>query len=215
MNIVLEGQECTLLPQRALYWPTAGTLFIADTHFGKADSFRSRGIPVPEGSLDATLSRMTAALRKTRADRLVILGDFWHAQAGVTTSVIETLANWRGQFAQLSIDLILGNHDRFNWDLSSQLQIVVHREALRLPPFFASHYPDRDEAGYVLAGHLHPGFTLRGRARESLTLPCFWLTQYWTVLPSIGSFTGLSTVPAVRGHRVVLVVEDQLTEIPL
>ena len=40
----MAGESVELWPQRALFWPAGGTLFIADPHFGKAAAFRNFGI---------------------------------------------------------------------------------------------------------------------------------------------------------------------------
>lgn len=44
-----------LLPEHALWWPAAQTLFIADLHLGKAASYRRLGQPVPTGSTQDNL----------------------------------------------------------------------------------------------------------------------------------------------------------------
>ena len=41
------GERLVLLPEMAAYWERAGTLLVADPHFGKAAAFRAAGIPEP------------------------------------------------------------------------------------------------------------------------------------------------------------------------
>ena len=45
-----------LLAERALYWPRAATLFVADVHLGKAAAFRAGGVPLPRGATAADLA---------------------------------------------------------------------------------------------------------------------------------------------------------------
>ena len=71
-----------LLGERAVYWERARTLLVADPHFGKAAAFRAAGVLVPRGTTGETLSRLDAALDRTRAERIVFLGDFLHAREG-------------------------------------------------------------------------------------------------------------------------------------
>jgi hypothetical protein len=47
MKLQVAGEELLLLPQKAVYWPRAQMLIVADIHFGKAASFRALGVPVP------------------------------------------------------------------------------------------------------------------------------------------------------------------------
>src|SRR3982074_1557313 len=51
LTIELAGEEIILLPERAIYWPRAETLFVADTHWGKDATFRAAAIAVPGGTL--------------------------------------------------------------------------------------------------------------------------------------------------------------------
>ena len=71
-----------LLASGALYLPDITTLLVADAHFGKAVSFRLRGVPVPQGTTTETLQRLTDALNQTQATRLIFLGDSFHDAQG-------------------------------------------------------------------------------------------------------------------------------------
>jgi len=79
LGILLAGEPVHLLAQHALWWPAQGTLFIADLHLGKAATFRARGIPVPAGTTQGNLDRLSALLQGLPVRRLVVLGDFLHA----------------------------------------------------------------------------------------------------------------------------------------
>ncbi|TXD50975.1 DEAD/DEAH box helicase, partial [Ralstonia sp. TCR112] len=50
LAIQCAGETVWLLPERALWWPVQRMLMVADAHFGKAATFRARGVPVPAGS---------------------------------------------------------------------------------------------------------------------------------------------------------------------
>jgi uncharacterized protein len=213
VNITLQGEACELLPERALYWANARTLFVADTHFGKTDAFRKLGIKIPTGPTEVTLNRLTAALAKTQAERLMILGDFWHDRESVTDTVLESITAWRQQHQKLEVEVILGNHDNFRHEMPTEWRFVVHRGAIQTGPFIAAHYPKAHDGGYVLAGHLHPGYLLRGRARQALTLPCFWLGDAVAVLPAIGDFTGLANIPCEAHDRVFVIADDEIMDV--
>ena len=80
-QVEIAGERLLLRPDRSLFWPRAKALVIADPRFGKAETFRAAGVPVPGDSAEP-LARLGAALGATAAEQLFVLGDFWHAQAG-------------------------------------------------------------------------------------------------------------------------------------
>ena len=47
------GEPLHLLPERALWWPAARVLFVADLHLGKAATYRALGQPVPAAALQS------------------------------------------------------------------------------------------------------------------------------------------------------------------
>ena len=205
-QLELCGERLVLRPDRSLFWPRVRTLVVADPHFGKADAFRAAGVPLPGGSA-AALARLGGALGDTAAERLVVLGDFWHARDGLTERVAGELAEWRAGRPDLRIDLVRGNHDRAGPPPDGWGDWLV---GVAEPPFVFAHYPDPSDAGYTLAGHLHPGVVL---GRERLRLPCFWFGPRVGVLPAFGDFTGAARVPARRGDRLFAVAGDEVVDV--
>src|SRR5215211_5787433 len=57
----IAGEEIHLLAERALWWPNASTLIVADLHWGKASTFRAAGIPIPIGTTSDDLARLDSA----------------------------------------------------------------------------------------------------------------------------------------------------------
>jgi DNA ligase-associated metallophosphoesterase len=208
-EVRLGGEDVALLAERALFWPRAGTLVVADLHWGKAATFRAAGIPVPVGATSDDLSRLDAALFRTCARRLVVLGDLFHAKAGrIATQTLAELRRWRALRDELEIMLVRGNHDRHAGDPPGDLGINCVNAPAFVPPFVLRHEPAPSSEGYTLAGHLHPGIVLTGRALQRERLPCFWLTPRGAVLPAFGSFTGsVSVVPGPEDR--VFVIADQ------
>ena len=203
------GQRLVLRADRTLLWVEERTLVVADPHFGKADTFRAFGLPVP-GDAGEPLARLAAALDDTGAERLVVLGDFWHAGPGRTAAVCARLAAWRADRPALAVELVRGNHDRAGppppgWG-------GWHTELID-PPFVFAHFPEPSPAGYTLAGHLHPGVILHGRGRQRLKLPCFRFAGQVGVLPAFGGFTGLAADVPRPGERVFAVAEDSVIEV--
>ena len=109
--VTLAGETVELLAERALFWPRARTLFVADVHLGKAAAFRAGGVAIPRGATANDLARLDALIERTAASRLVVLGDFLHAAAGRVPALHAAFTRWRAAHAALSITLVRGNHD--------------------------------------------------------------------------------------------------------
>jgi uncharacterized protein len=205
--MTLAGEDVRLLPERALFWPRACTLVVADVHWGKAATFRAAGIPIPGGTTGEDLARLDAALCRTGARRLVVLGDLFHARAGrVATRTLAELRGWRDRCTRLEIQLVRGNHDRHAGDPPDDLRINCVNSPAFLPPFVLRHEPRDSSEGYTLAGHLHPAVVVSGPALQRERLPCFLVGPRVTVLPAFGSFTGTaSVIPEPVDHAFVVV----------
>jgi len=212
VELTLHGQSLVLLPERALWWREADTLLLADPHFGKAAAFRAGGIPVPRGTTGETLERLERALARVEARRLVVLGDFLHARRGRAPGTLRRLRTWRETRPRLELVLVRGNHDRHAGDPWQELDIHCTDQLVE-PPFHLLHHPGASDAGYVLAGHIHPAVRLRGRARQAATLPCFHFGEAVALLPAFGAFTGTALVEPARGDRVFVIADDQVVEV--
>jgi uncharacterized protein len=213
-DVRLGGELVRLLPERALFWPRAATLVAADFHWGKGATFRAAGIPIPVGGTGDDLARLDAALGRTCARRLVILGDLFHARAGrIAGQTLAELRRWRARQPELEMMLVRGNHDRHAGDPPEDLRINCVNAPAFVPPFVLRHEPSASAEGYTLAGHLHPGVVLTGPGLLRERLPCFWLTPTTAVLPAFGSFTGLAPVPAEPGDHVFVIADHEVVQV--
>ena len=211
-RITVAGEALQLLPERAVYWGAARTLIAADLHWGKAETFRSAAIPVPPGQARADLTRLDRAVRRTGAARLLVLGDLWHARAGMADALFAELTAWRDAHPELLIEMVRGNHDRGAGRPPDELRITVRPEPAADGPFMFQHFPDPSLAGYVLAGHVHPAVTLRGPGRQRVRLPCFWFGPDVGVLPAFSGFAGSADVAPAAGDRVFVIAEDEVID---
>jgi len=213
------GETLRLFAGRALLWPRAETLLIADVHLGKPATFRAAGIPVPEQTTDADLRRLDALLSATRARRLVVLGDLLHSRRGRAEGTMAKADAWRGRHADVEILLVRGNHDRASGDPPDSWRIRCETGPLVEEPFVFAHEPDeageeRERGLTLLCGHVHPAVKLDGRRGASLRVPCFWLGDRGRrlVFPAFGSFTGTKIVRPAGNDRVFLIGESAILE---
>jgi len=213
VEVELAGERVHLLPERALYRPVNATLLVADPHWGKAAAFRAAGLPVPGGTTSEGLERLTRALERTGARRLVILGDLFHARQSKSPRTLEVLHAWRERHAALPITLIRGNHDRHAGDPPPGLAIEACNPPCGDAPFLYTHHPAPLPGGYVLAGHVHPSVTLRGVGRQRERLSCFHFGPRVGLLPAFGDFTGTADVAVVPGDRVFVVTGSRVMQV--
>lgn len=215
-TISIRGETLRLLPEKLIEWPAQKTLLVADTHFGKAATFRQFGIPVPEETTQAMLTRLTSVIERTNAERLLILGDFIHSNVKHAESFEAALATWRDHHRDLEILLLRGNHDRGRADLFATLNIEVAK-SLTAGPFLFAHDAATLASGaeselYAFTGHIHPQVAL-SEGKKQLRLPCFWFGEHHAVLPAFGDFTGCATIKPTEGDRVFVIADG--TVIPL
>jgi len=209
-SVAVAGTVLTLLPERAAYWDDADTLLVADVHLGKDATFRAEAVPLPLGSTRSDLDRLSRLLQRTEAERLVVLGDLYHAAVGMTEPTLDALRGWRQKHRSLDVVLVPGNHDRHAGASSSDLDIAEHAAPLIDPPFVFRHEPLASEAGYVVAGHLHPGATVRGPGRQRERLACYHATPDRLVLPAFSELTGLYMVERRPSDQTFVIAGDEV-----
>ncbi len=200
-----------LLPERGLWWPEGGVLAVADLHWGKTESFRQHGIPLPSGVLEDDLARLSRALRTTGARRLLLVGDLVHARQGLTEEVLQRTTRWR-EGHDVEMVLIRGNHERHVKSLPPGWRMALQEEHLDEGPFRFAHHPEPMRGRYVWAGHLHPTVRLVSGA-DRLRLPCFHVGREVGVLPAFSAFTGGMDVARRPGERVYAIAEDTVVEV--
>lgn len=209
--IPVAGETLIPLPDRALLWPRERSLIVADVHLGKAAAFRRAGVPVPSGATRNDLARLDVLIAEHAPQRLLVLGDLFHAQLTAEEPAIAAIGDFRARHAQLRITVIQGNHDRRIERLPAAWRLEWIGGALHQAPFVFAHQPEPDARGFVLAGHIHPVVSLRSR-RDAARLPVFWFRHAdgVGVLPSFGSFTGGYPVAPAKDDDIIAVTPDGL-----
>ncbi len=222
LQIEVCAESLILLPARAVFWPRTKTLLVADMHLGKAATFQHFGLAIPDGELAGTthddLARLSQALTETGATRLFILGDLLHAAKGRAAHVLSLVQHWRERHPTVAMTLIRGNHDQHAGDPPADWRIQCVDEPYLEAPFAFCHRPGRSlnplsQAGYEIAGHVHPGITLIGKARQRQRLPCCVVGAAGAVLPAFGSFTGLATLRRESGDRVYAFADQAVLQV--
>jgi uncharacterized protein len=205
--------QVELRPERALYWPEAKLLAVADLHWGKPERFQQHGIPLPSGVLADDLKRLSAALQATGARRLLLVGDLVHSPHSLTPEVVEQVASWRAAHAPVDMVLVRGNHERHLAALPPAWHMQVMESHLDEGPLRFAHEPTPAAGRYVWSGHLHPVVKL-AEGKQRLRLPCFYVGSQVGVLPAFSAFTGGVEVHPRAGERLFVVAEGAVVEVP-
>jgi uncharacterized protein len=199
-----------LLAERAVADLASQTLYLADLHIGKSATFRAAAIPIPDGDTTGDLLRLSRAIERTGARKLVVLGDFLHASPGLLNAEWKP---WRRRHSDLEVLVVRGNHDQHSGDPPRDWQVRMVDEPFRDGEFVLRHLPEPDPSAPVLAGHLHPSVRLRGGGRDRVSLPCFHFSGAVAVLPAFTSFSGGYPIRAAKDDRVYAIADDAVIEV--
>jgi DNA ligase-associated metallophosphoesterase len=207
----LLDQDLLLLPQKAIYWQQQQILIAADIHLGKTGHFRKAGIAVPRDLEQNDLAVLSDLVAEFKPLRIIFLGDLFHSDMNADW---DWFAMWRQQFPHIIIDLVRGNHDIIADKYYDQLNIALHKQMV-VGPFLMLHHPLTEDdlqlvTQYAFCGHIHPGVSLKGKGRQSLTLPCFAFGSKQAILPSFGKFTGKVAVSSGKADRIFAVLKDKV-----
>ncbi|MDZ4711428.1 MAG: ligase-associated DNA damage response endonuclease PdeM [bacterium] len=191
IEIILNGEELILLPQKAIYIKSESSLLLSDIHLGKTGHFRNAGIALPPGLAYADFEILDELLFESdlKIKKIIVLGDMFHAERNVDWLIFE---EWRNLRSEIHIQLIKGNHDKLSNFHYESLGIEVFDSAVLNKFLLVHNYKDAEstEGLYKICGHIHPAVRIHGKGRQGLTLPCFYFGAEFGILPAFGSFTG-------------------------
>jgi uncharacterized protein len=214
LEFVLLQQNLLLLPQKAIYWQQEKALIVADVHLGKVGHFRKAGIAVPRDMEQDDLAVLSDLIAEHSPEKIIFLGDLFHSDMNADW---DWFVLWRRNFPKLEMILIKGNHDIIHDKYYHELDVKLHK-SLAIGPFLMLHHPlDSVQLlmleQYVFCGHIHPGISLSGRARQHLTLPCFSFGEKQAILPSFGRFTGRVALRNQKTDKIFAVVQSKIMAI--
>ena len=197
---------CSVL--KVAYSPQFKSILVADVHLGKAQAFRELGVPVPAGTTEGNLKRLSQAINQLDAKSIYFLGDLLHSKAAHKPELLAQLTRWRESHATLQMTLIRGNHDDKAGDPPSNLGIQVVEEPYKLGEFALCHHQLNLQGVVCLSGHVHPVVVLKGKGHSKARLPCFTRRDNHIVLPAFGEFTGGFVCKKEEFEDILLVANE-------
>ena len=207
--IQIRGEKLQLLAEKAIYWPAQKTLIIADLHLGKAMHFRRAGIAVPGAVEQLNLQRLEDLIVRTRPSEVLLLGDLFHSDLN---SSWQGFIDLRAKHASAKFTLVSGNHDVLEPTHYSEADIEL-LPTLDRGQFHFTHHPTEHSLLYNLAGHVHPGIRLIGKAKQTIQLPCFFFGRTAGILPAFGGFTGLCRMKRKETDRVFVTMQGRILRV--
>jgi DNA ligase-associated metallophosphoesterase len=204
----LYEQTLWLSTERCIYWEELATLIVSDLHFGKTGHFRKSGIAVPQSVYKEDMQRLVTLLQFYKPDQLLIVGDLFHS---TMNKEVEFFRKWRNDFSNLHIQLVKGNHDILKKDWYRDANISVADQHFLLGNFCFIHdiaeaCPDSPNVTYYFSGHIHPCISLKGLAKQSISLPCYYFSKNFAVIPAFSRFTGTALVDRKAADNVFAII---------
>ncbi len=201
MFLHFAGHTFEPLLSGALFWPAESMLLVADLHLEKFSSFARRGQMLPPYDTGITLKRLEADIERTRAERIVALGDSFHRDEGTTTLLDADRLRLMALLGKSHWTWLSGNHDPSPHALGGTCLPHLEHRGLTL-----THEPRRGGLGFV-AGHLHPAATVVANG-SATRRPCFVHDNRLLLLPAYGAGAGSMNIlgPAFAGlfdHRAL------------
>ncbi len=212
---IIRDNHFWLSAQRCIFWEEEKTLILSDLHFGKTGHFRKAGIAVPQNVYKEDLQRLVSSIQHFNPSQLIIVGDLFHSQEN---KELDWFKRWRADFSSIHFQLVKGNHDILHNEWYKEAGMIVHDEELVVNDFSFRHDPDSElltpNSGlFSFTGHIHPGISIHGLAKQSLHFPCFYFTSDHCVLPAFSRFTGTHTIEPKKGDAVFAIVKDAVMSI--
>ncbi|MEO7960334.1 MAG: ligase-associated DNA damage response endonuclease PdeM [Ginsengibacter sp.] len=212
VKFILQKQTLWLSPARCIFWEEEKALILSDLHFGKSGHFRKSGIGVPQNIYKEDLQRLFTQIQFFKPSMLLIAGDMFHSNAN---KEIDFFVKWRKDVPGVRFHLIKGNHDLLSKKFYEKSGIDVSLQKMSIGNFCFTHdidsvCDDEGEKLFTFSGHIHPGIKVNGLGKQSLSLPCFYFSKEYAVLPAFSMFTGLFNLRPKKSDTVFALVNGQV-----
>ncbi len=205
LSVSIAGEEFLLSPYKACFWGRRSTLFLSDLHLGKAGHFRKHGVPVSRKVHIADLQNLALLIHRYQPSRVLLLGDLFHSDENAEWA---DFVQFIDQYDAIDFMLVQGNHDILK-SYPSKLKVV---QVLEDRPFSFTHMQTDSEL-YNISGHIHPGISIRGRARQGVTTPCFLFSTTHAIMPAFGQFTGIKKIKPSKEDRIYAVTDSAVIKL--
>lgn len=211
LEIVAHNNTFLLLPEKAIFWKERHALVVADIHLGKVTHFRKHGMALPVQSSEKDYKVLQKLIEKFQPEKIFFLGDLFHSDYNAEWNRFK---NFRVQNNNIAFVLIKGNHDVLPLKKYAESNIEVVN-AFQCQNILLLHESSATINGcFTISGHIHPGIKLKGKGRQSLSLPCFYQKENELILPAFGALTGLYFIQPEKKEEVYVVAANEVVRLP-
>jgi DNA ligase-associated metallophosphoesterase len=211
LEIIVHNHTFLLLPEKAVFWKKQKALIIADIHLGKATHFRKHGMALPVQSSEKDYELLQKLIEKFLPEKIFFLGDLFHSDYNAEWNRFK---NFRMQNSTVGFVLIKGNHDVLPVKKYTECNIEVIDKFQHENILLLHENNVTNNKAFTLSGHIHPGIKLKGKGKQTLSLPCFYQKENELILPAFGSLTGLYFIQPEKKEEVYVVAANEVVRLP-
>ncbi len=191
-----------------MFWKEQNMLIIADLHLGKIEHFRKHGSAIPDLSNALDYIHLEQNIAEFLPQKVVFLGDLFHSALNKSWTIFNSWVKRQ----PVEFSLIVGNHDIIPVSRFQELGFHI-KPYLDISTFHLTHKPEETDELFNICGHIHPGYKLRGRAKQQLNLSCFYQKSNQLILPAYGSFTGNYYIKPKPDEHVYVLSEKNVSQV--
>ena len=213
MTISIKDQELILDKERAIFFPKEKILAISDLHLGKSAYFRKWGLQIPSSLAKSDLNRLGDLLNFYKPLTLLINGDMFHHSLNSDT---EDFKIWKEDYQHIKFLLVKGNHDDLNKVQYQNLGIEIIDPHYCTTNFCFVHDHQKNNQTnilYLISGHVHPGVSMIGNAKQRLKFPCFYFGSDYAIMPAFSAFTGLQLIKPKINDQVFAITPNAVIKV--
>src|SRR5690606_10172748 len=131
----------------------------------------------------------------------------------------ESLMRVIDSFPTVKFILTKGNHDIiptkfFQASLQSNHIEVIEEKILANGVVLRHQLPKllKEDCSYII-GHVHPGYLIQGRGRQTFRLPCFHQSGNVLILPAFGKHTGLFIMELLDEDKSYVILNEKVVQV--
>ena len=208
MNLQLFQNHFVLHHYGSLFWEEQNLLIVSDLHLGKIEHFRKHGSALPDLSNAIDYIHLEQNITEFLPTQVVFLGDLFHSSLNKSWHIFEKWVKRQ----PVEFTLIVGNHDVIPLSKFQNLGFNLKKH-WDISAFRLTHKPEDTGELFNLCGHIHPGYKLRGKAKQQLKLSCFYQKPNQMVLPAFGSFTGNYYITPEDDEHIYVLSEQSVLQV--
>lgn len=169
----------------ALFLRDERTLVISDLHLGFEGALAEQGVSIPRFQRKVILERLATMLDRSKAERIVIAGDFKHEfSRNLVDEWVEVKQVLRFLKDRVTPVLVRGNHDNYLATILGDLNLTLHPRADVGGHTIVHGHEEVSTLHPIIMGHEHPAVKLKDDLGATVSVPAFLVSERLVVLPA-------------------------------